>query len=1013
MKTNFLSFVFALAVLFFLAGTDVFAQPIAFPGAEGSGRFATGGRGGNVYEVNRPGNSGPGSIVDALSTGNRTVVFRISGTIELDGVILEPKSNTTIAGQTAPGDGICIKGRIHLKSGVSDVVIRYVRIRVDEGAANSSGDAIDIDNCNNVIIDHVSASYARDEGISCQETSNNVTVQWCIISEGLTYESHSYGSLVRGDYGDDKTYHHNLYAHNWGRNPRPGNYTATSSDPEGLHFDFRNNVVYNWSGTHPGYNADNDSTSRYNFIGNVYIAGPESSVGYKAFKEDAVDAYAYWSGNAYGASYSTVSVPGDQWSLVTFNGFSSAEITAYKARSYEIPMESVTTTSAAQALTDVLADAGASFPSRDIIDARIVNDVINDTGHSIATTDEQPEGGWPTLDSLPAPTDTDQDGMPDSWETSHGLNPSNAADRNYYDLDADYTNLEVYLNGLVGSTITPPAAPTGLVATAGDGIVWLDWDDNNEADLDGYDVYRSTTSGGPYGGPLNGSLLSSSHYTDNDVNNGTTYYYVVTATDASLNESDDSDEVSASPSIAPGAMGTILREWWTGISGSSVSDLTSDPDFPDNPAGSNQLTCLEAPTDWADSYGTRISGYLHPPASGSYTFWIASDDNSELWLSTNGDPGNATMIANVTGYTDPRQWDKYPSQQSSPISLSAGQKYYIEVLHKEDASNDNLAVAWQGPGISQQVIYGIYLSPWFVGLYGDSTGNGIVDMNDLPDFIAMWLQDDCAGSSAWDLDGDCAVNFYEYSMLAGNWMETEPDTNAPEAPTGLSATPGDGTVSLDWNDNNEADLDGYNVYRSTTSGGPYGSPLNGALLLSSDYTDNSVINGTTYYYVVTAVDTNSNESNYSNEDSATPSGGASSITIQENETGFCGVDGLIESEHAGYTGDGYANTDNVAGNGIDYRINIPTGGTYTFTWRYANSGDNRPAELIVNGSTEVSNIDFPGTGSWTNWSTTSSVDVTLTTGIKDIRLEATGSSGLANIDYVMVTGSGPEVASCP
>ena len=364
--------------------------------------------------------------------------------------MLEPKSNTTIAGQTAPGDGICIKGRIHILGGVHDIIIRYIRIRVDEGAANSSGDAIDIDDGSNIIIDHVSASYARDETISCQETTDYVTVQWCIMSEALTFESHSYGSLIRGAYGQQKTYHHNLYAHNNNRNPRPGNYTATSSDPEGLHFDFRNNVVYNWAGGHPGYNADTSSTSRYNFVGNVFIRGVESS-GSKAFREDSNSSYAYWSGNAHGATYGTIAVPSDQWSLVTFNGFSSAQIDAYKGRSYQIPMEAVTTTSASQALTDVLTSAGTSFPSRDSVDTRIVNDVINGTGSSIANTSSS---SWPVLNSLPAPVDTDHDGMPDTWEITHGLNPDNAADRNNYDLNASYTNLEVYLSIFVIDTFT-------------------------------------------------------------------------------------------------------------------------------------------------------------------------------------------------------------------------------------------------------------------------------------------------------------------------------------------------------------------------------------------------------------------------------------------------------------------------------------------------------------------------------------------------------------------------------
>ncbi len=420
-----------------------FAQQAAFPGAEGSGCFAKGGRGGSVYEVTNLSNAGAGSIVDAVSKPNRTVVFRVSGTIEMGAVILTPKSNITIAGQTAPGDGICIKGRIHLANGVSNIVIRYIRVRVDEGAKNASGDAIDIDNCTNVIIDHVSASFSRDEGISCQETSNMVSVQWCIISEALTFESHSYGSLIRGTAGQEKSYHHNLYAHNNNRNPRPGNYTATSSDPEGLHFDFRNNVVYNWKGSEPGYNADVTATSRYNIINNAYVTGVESGNTSKIFKEDCVDAYGFFSGNSYNGV-----VPADPWSQVTFNSFSSAQISAYKARSYLVPMQVVTTTSAAQAKIDVLKSAGASFPKRDTIDRRIILDVENKTGHSIANTADSPEGGWPLLSTLSAPLDSDHDGMPDYWENVNGLNAQDSTDKNLVGING-YTMLESYLNSLV------------------------------------------------------------------------------------------------------------------------------------------------------------------------------------------------------------------------------------------------------------------------------------------------------------------------------------------------------------------------------------------------------------------------------------------------------------------------------------------------------------------------------------------------------------------------------------
>jgi len=420
------------------------AQVPAFPGAEGSGRHATGGRGGEVYEVTNLNNSGTGSIVDAVSQSNRTVVFRVSGTIELGSVILQPKSNITIAGQTAPGDGICLKGRIQIKN--SNIIIRYLRVRVDAGAANSSGDAIDIDKGTSIMIDHISASYARDEGISCQETSDSVTVQWCLISEALTFENHSYGSLVRGDHGDQKSYHHNLYAHNNARLPRPGNYTNYPADTLGLFFDFRNNVVYNWKGSTPGYNADTGAVSHYNFVGNVYLPGPESTVSGRAFKEEAYRSQAYFADNMYNGI-----VPSDQWSLFTWgNKFyvnGTVRITDYKARSQEIIMEPVTTTSPEQAYIDVMAGAGCSFPKRDTIDNRIINDVVNHTGHSIDSTSHQPEGGWPLLSSLPAPTDTDHDGMPDDYETAHGLNPTDAADRNLI-AGNGYTQLENYLNGL-------------------------------------------------------------------------------------------------------------------------------------------------------------------------------------------------------------------------------------------------------------------------------------------------------------------------------------------------------------------------------------------------------------------------------------------------------------------------------------------------------------------------------------------------------------------------------------
>ena len=169
--------------------------------------------------------------------------------------------------------------------------------------------------------------------------------------------------------------------------------------------------------------------------------------------------------------------------------------------------------------------------------------------------------------------------------------------------------------------------------------------------------------------------------------------------------------------IEPG--GAILREYWTGISGTAVSDLTGNANYPNSPSGSDLLASLETPTDWADDYGTRVRGYITAPNTGGFEFWIASDDNSELWLSTNADPANVSKIAYVSDWTTAREWNKYSSQKSLTINLSAGQKYYIEALQKEAGGGDNLAVGWAKPGQStsapSEVIPGAVLSPWTGG----------------------------------------------------------------------------------------------------------------------------------------------------------------------------------------------------------------------------------------------------------------------------------------------------------
>lgn len=158
--------------------------------------------------------------------------------------------------------------------------------------------------------------------------------------------------------------------------------------------------------------------------------------------------------------------------------------------------------------------------------------------------------------------------------------------------------------------------------------------------------------------------------------------------------------------------GQLYREWWSNIDGKTVNLLTNHPDFPENPSDFDFITTFETPLNWGENYGTRVRGILYPPKDGNYIFWIASDDNGELWLSDDHNPGNASRIATVPEHTDPRQWDKYPAQKSIPIQLRAGKAYYIEAVMKEATEDDNLAVAWQIPGEARAVIDGVYLSPF-------------------------------------------------------------------------------------------------------------------------------------------------------------------------------------------------------------------------------------------------------------------------------------------------------------
>lgn len=504
-------------------------EQLAFPGAEGFGRFTSGGRGGMVYEVTNLNDSGEGSFrAGAEMSGARTIVFRVSGTIHLTGDVRIRNGNLTIAGQTAPGDGIAFKGG-GIVVDADNIIIRYIRVRPGDIAGREL-DAMWGRENKDIIIDHCSMSWSTDEVGSFYD-NENFTMQWCILSESL-YESvhgkgrHGYGGIWGGV---GASFHHNLLAHHFSRNPR-FNGARYSTTPETELVDFRNNVVYNWGGN-SAYGGEN---GRHNMVANYYKPGPATPSGEKSYRIlDASPPSDGELGRWYVADNFVEGYP--EVSADNWNGGVqrlSAEEEAI-ARVYEpFNFAPVTTQSPQDAFASVLENAGASYPQRDAIDERIVEETATGTatyggaygaGKGIIDTQET-VGGWPDMISAPAPEDTDSDGMPDTWEVSMGLDPTDAADRNG-DLDGDgYTNLEDYLNSLIE---TEPADflrhPSSLVAEEVTmSSITLSWTDNADRETE---IFLERAAEGEDFSVLATLAPNTTSYTDEGLAPGQLYSY--------------------------------------------------------------------------------------------------------------------------------------------------------------------------------------------------------------------------------------------------------------------------------------------------------------------------------------------------------------------------------------------------------------------------------------------------------------------------------------------------------
>lgn len=439
--------------------------PVAFPGAEGFGKYTTGGRGGKIYIVTNLNNDGEGSFRKAAEAkGPRIVVFAVSGTIHLD-TKLTIKGDVTVAGQTAPGDGICIADQ-SVNLGGDNIIIRYMRFRLGDkfqrqkGMVDGSGgdDAFGASGRKNIIIDHCSLSWSNDEVMSVYN-GDSTTLQWNIISEPLNYsyhfetgdkdwEHHGYGGIWGGNH---LSAHHNLFAHCNNRNPR------FNGNRQGIQelVDYSNNVIYNWGGN----NIYAGEGGYYNIVNNYFKYGPSTSknVRYRIVNPGKTETIPF--GKWYVAGNyvdDAKDVSKNNWLGIVMGNGGTEEDKRYAIIDKPHPAEAMNVQRAEDAYTAVMNYAGASY-RRDTLDERIINDVKNRTGFIIDVQGRYPHhspfeitvNAWPALKSLPAPADTDKDGMPDEWEKKNNLNSNDDKDANAYTLSKSYTNIEVYINSIV------------------------------------------------------------------------------------------------------------------------------------------------------------------------------------------------------------------------------------------------------------------------------------------------------------------------------------------------------------------------------------------------------------------------------------------------------------------------------------------------------------------------------------------------------------------------------------
>lgn len=418
---------------------------IAFEGAEGFGKYTNGGRGGKVLFVTNLNDNGPGSLRKAINAkGARIVLFKVSGTIALESKLSIKNDSITIAGQSAPGDGICLKN-FTTSVEANHVIIRYLRFRLGDDLKQQDDALNGTHYHHDIIIDHCSMTWSVDECASFYH-NKDFTMQWCLIGEALNNSVHEKGPHGYGGIwgGESASFHHNLIVSNNSRNPRFAG-SSTTLNPKDELVDFRNNVIVNW-GINSIYGGE---LGRYNVVGNYFKPGPATAQKRRNRILNPTSPYGkFYVADNYIEGFPAITK--DNWD----GGVQCDDPDSARSPS-PFMVESIANQTALEAYKQVLLFAGASHP-RDIVDKSIIRSVETGNfehrgskGSLHGLIDSQNDaGGWPDLKSTASKKDSDGDGMPDDWELSHHLLPNNR-DATGYDLNKEYDNLEVYLNWIL------------------------------------------------------------------------------------------------------------------------------------------------------------------------------------------------------------------------------------------------------------------------------------------------------------------------------------------------------------------------------------------------------------------------------------------------------------------------------------------------------------------------------------------------------------------------------------